>query len=186
MTSDTNRKILKIKILSDIRFISLFISFILSGAVYAQLNEYDVKAMFIKKMLIFIDYPNEVRNKTTYMLGIIGENPFETQFEKLSANNKKGEKGIEVKTISNLNEIDSCDLLFIARSEKKRLSQILSRTKGKPILTMGDSEGFAAKGVHVNFYIENKKLHFEINHEAVKETGIYMSYHLLNHAKIIK
>jgi hypothetical protein len=62
---------------------------------------------------------------------------------------------------------------------------ILSCTGNKPILTVSDTKGFAEKGVLINFYMMGDKIKFEINEKAVHESGLVMSYRLLNLARIV-
>jgi hypothetical protein len=76
-------------------------------------------------------------------------------------------------------------MLFIASSAAEILSEILSNTRDKPILTVSDTNGFAAKGVLINFFLAGDKIKFEINEKAVHESGLVMSYRLLNLARIV-
>ncbi|OQY59592.1 MAG: hypothetical protein B6245_05805 [Desulfobacteraceae bacterium 4572_88] len=71
--------------------------------------------------------------------------------------------------------ISDCHLVFISESEEKRLSEILANTKNRPVLTVGDTKGFAEKGVIVNFYLDEKKVRFEINESAARAAGLSIS-----------
>jgi len=81
---------------------------------------------------------------------------------------------------------DQKDLLFISKSKEKELSKIHSLTKDKPILTISDANGFAEHGVHINLYLAENKIRFEINETAVRESNFSVSYRLLKEAKIVK
>ena len=82
-------------------------------------------------------------------------------------------------------EIPECHILFISGSYKERLKEILACTRNRPILTVGDTEGFAEEGVLINFYLVGSKIKFEINEKAVQESGLVMSYRLLSLARIV-
>jgi len=80
----------------------------------------------------------------------------------------------------------SCHLLFISASQRRDLAQLLSFTEDKPILTVGDSKGFAEKGVLINFHMDKHMLRFTINESAVRKSGLIMDYRLLQFATIVK
>ena len=92
---------------------------------------------------------------------------------------------MKVRYITAVDEIGKTNILFISNSENKNLKNILEYTNNKPILTIGESKGFAEKGVLINFYLSENKVRFEINESAVRETGLYMSFRLLSLAKIV-
>ena len=76
-------------------------------------------------------------------------------------------------------------MLFIGSSEKDRLERLVQAVGGLGILTIGDTEGFARQGVMVNFYMENKKVRFEINPKAAGRAGLKISSNLLRIARIV-
>ena len=155
---------------------------------FAQTSEYTIKAAFLERFTRFIEWPEESAISDTtesFVLGIIGENPFGSILEQLYATQKIKNKAVEIHSISNLDEISGCHLLFISKSKEKELSKILSLTKDKPILTISDANGFAENGVLINLYLAENKVRFEINETAVKTSGLKISYLLLNAAKIV-
>lgn len=155
---------------------------------FAQTGEYTIKAAFLERFTRFIEWPEESAVSDTtesFVLGVIGENPFGSILEQLYATQKMKNKEVEIHSLSNLDEISGCHLLFISKSKEKELSKILSLTKDKPILTISDINGFADKGVLINLYLTEDKIRFEINETAIRDSGLSISYLLLNAAKII-
>ena len=65
------------------------------------------------------------------------------------------------------------------------LQSILNKVNKKNILTIGQSEGFCEKGVHINFYLDASKLKFQINEKAVRNSNLKISHLLLQNATII-
>lgn len=76
-------------------------------------------------------------------------------------------------------------MLFISGSEEENLARIVKTINGALVLTIGDSEGFAKKGVMINFYMENKRVRFEINPKAAMHAGLRISSKLLRIARIV-
>ncbi len=73
--------------------------------------------------------------------------------------------------------------MFVSSSETERLRSVLKKVKGS--LTVSDIDGFAQLGGAIGFYVENNKLRFEINLQALHETKAQVSSKLLRLAKII-
>ena len=158
-----------------------------------NVEEYIFKRAFIYKVSVrFIEWPNgsNATNKNTpFIIAIIGEDPFEGKLNELENNKnlKINEKPIKVKNIHTFKEIETCDLLFISSSEKYDISKIIKETHGKPILTIGDTKGYAEKGVMIQMFIRGAYVRFNINKKEADACGIKISSYLLGKAeKVIK
>jgi hypothetical protein len=77
-------------------------------------------------------------------------------------------------------------VVFIDRGEEGRLSAILAKTQGKPILTVSYLESSTRKGVMVNFFLEGNRIRFEVNPTRIKDAGLIISSHLLSIAKVME
>ncbi len=121
----------------------------------------------------------------SFVIRVLGKNPFGSLLEKIYSRRKIKNKTVRLLEKEASESISDCHLMFISESEEKRLSEILAHTKDRPVLTVGDTKGFAEKGVIVNFYLDEKKVRFEINENAARAAGLSISYKLLRLAKII-
>jgi len=171
--------------------IAVFLLWWLFLSVFATDKEYMVKAIYLGKFAQFIQWPEKSEMTDTsksFVLGVIGENPFGSILEKVysTGERKIKNKKVKIKYIRFWVEIPGCHLLFISKSVEKNLPKILSITKDKPILTIGETQGFAQKGVHINFYISGEKIRFEINPFAMREASLSVDSLLLEIARIIK
>ncbi|MCP4150214.1 MAG: YfiR family protein [bacterium] len=159
-------------------------------------NEYQHKTVLMGAFPKFTEWPQEVETEfadksTPFVIGVIGKNPFIKKKKKedwLSAgyrNQKIRDKKVEVRTDLTLDDIPGCHMLFISKSEKKKLKEIIAIAKENNVLTFADSPGFAKKGVHVNFYISGAKPKFELNQTTIRESGFIVSIRVLKIAKIV-
>lgn len=168
-----------------IPFIIIIVSPFISSA---QSSEYMVKAAFLEKFTRFIEWPesSNMDNKTQpFVISIIGKNPFGSILTNLYSTQKINGRKVTIRNIHSIDKIEGTHILFIAKSEQKNLAKILDFAKNKPILTTGETKGYATNGVLINFYISNKKVRFEINETAVRNSGLYMNFRLLSLAKIV-
>jgi len=150
-------------------------------------GEYLVKAAFLYNFAKFVEWPNEAfsRPDDPIVLYILGDDPFDAAIETISGKVIRGRE-LKVKVISNIEKIDKCHILFICRSEKDHLKQLLDIMKKAGTLTVADINGFADKGGIVNFIKSGNKVKFEINLDAAKDAGLNISSKLLKLAKIVR
>jgi len=180
----------KMKLLYRLReyLMILCIGFLIPMSSVAQQSEYTIKAVFLEHFTRFIEWPessNIADTSSPFFIAIIGENPFGSILDQIYTEQKIRNKKVEILYITTPDEITDCHILFISSSNKEILTEILSRTRNKPILTVSDTNGFAENGVLINFFLTGDKIKFEINEKAAHESGLVMSYKLLNLARIV-
>ena len=164
----------------------IFNIIVISGL--GQEAEYQIKAIFLEQFTRFIEWPVSSSLSDTsrsFIVAVIGENPFDSILEQTYARQKIKHKKVEIRYLSSPDEIKDIHLLFISGSCKTILPEIINQTKDEPILTVSDTEGFAENNVLINFYLAGEKIKFEINEKAVHESGLSISYILLNLSKIV-
>jgi hypothetical protein len=149
--------------------------------------EYQVKAEFMERFTRFIDWPEASfpAPDAPFVFCTVGEASFEGYLERLAAEHKVKGRPIVVRRISSSAQAEGCHLLFIAQSEQEHLKEILPQVAGKPILTVGDTSGFASAGVMINFYVERDFVRFEINMSAARKAGLKFSSKLLKLGRIV-
>ena len=170
------------------RTMFLIICLVGNGIIHAQVDEYLMKVGFIERFTRFVEWPQGINtpdSTTPFVISVFGENPFNDKLDQFFETTEIKNRKVEIRYISELEEIQDSRVLFITNSKQKQLSEILILTEDKPVLTVSDTEGFGKKGVRINFYIEQNKIRFEINKEAIQKGGLQISYLLLNIAKII-
>jgi hypothetical protein len=152
----------------------------------AQVPEYRLKAEFLERFTRFIEWPEKaVPPSAPFTICLYGANPFEDALDDLAAHRKIKERDVKVRVVKSLPEADACQVLFIPAAQKESLERILLATVGKPVLTVGDTEGFAERGVLVNFYLQESNVRFEVNDAAARRAGLEISSRLLKLARVV-
>lgn len=146
-------------------------------------TEYEVKAAFIYNFAKFVEWPSNP-SQSSVAVCVFGKDPFGSAFVPIE-DKRVGDKKIIIKRNVSFQNLEDCNILFISNSEKERLPQILEALGGLPVLTIGDTTGFALHGVMINFYMEDKTVRFEINQEAAEHAGLKISSKLLKIARIV-
>ena len=156
-------------------------------------QEYKVKAAFLYNFIKFVEWPKEkVADGNSITIGIIGNNPFGKAFEPLKGKEIKDKKVIVKQFKGNeeskhpeerLTAYRKCHVLFVCRSEKKHLDQIIKSVKDHSVLMVGDMEDFLESGGIINFLMEDEKVCFEIHNTAAKRAKLDIRSKLLRLAK---
>ena len=172
------------------KLISSIIASLLLGNIFISKpqGEYTVKAVLIEKISSFVTWPQStgIENQNSpFIIGVYGDSNFLDVLRDIYSDKEILGKRVQIRKINNHSQIDGCEILFISKLPSQELKRLLVFLKGKPILMVSDTEGYAALGVHLNFYLENNKVRFEINEKSVKESGLYMNHLLLSLAKIV-
>lgn len=151
-------------------------------------KEYQIKAAFLFNFVQFVEWPPTAFTNTAapFRIGILGDNPFGQSLEDIVRNETIRNRPLVIKYSRRVEDMDDCQIIFISKSEKGRLAEVLSRLNSREKLTVSEIEGFARRGGMINFYLEGNKVRFEINPEAAQREGLKMSSQLLSLGKIIK
>jgi hypothetical protein len=160
-------------------------------AISAPAQEIDrvfvIQAAFINQFTQLTEWPANAITGDVFVIGIIGKSDMQQALEALARDNVKMKgKRINIRVIEQLSEVDGCQLLFIAGSEKSRLSDILNAVKNKPILTIGDTKGFAKNGVMINLGNRGETVQFMVNPRSATDAGLRFSENLLKLAEIVE
>lgn len=158
---------------------------LLLGSIQAQVPENEYKAAFIERFTRFVEWPTDF-DDDTFNIIVIGETPIKTSLDELFENTNIKNLEVEIKYTDEIQDIKDANLVYISASEKRRLNEILSVTNNSPILTISGTEGFGTKGVHINMYIEDNYIRYEINEESIKNSNLNVSSLLLSSAKIVE
>lgn len=147
-----------------------------------------VEAGFIAKFPLFVTWPDPSWKNpgASFAVGVLGETPVFTHLRQIADHTTVDGSPLLIRQVHTLDEIDGCQLLYIAASEAERLDEILEYCREKPVLTVGSSEGFARRGVHINFYLADDFVRFEINQQACESAKLSLSFRLRDVARIVE
>lgn len=154
------------------------------SAAAASAGEYEIKAAFIYNFTKFVRWP-EPDDARPVILGIIGEDPFGGAIDRAVTGKHVGARRIHVVRVAKPGEAARCDILFVSASEERNLKAILQGLGTAPVLTIGDTDGFAERGGMINLVTEGNRVRFEINLEAMERAGLKASSQLLRLATIV-
>ncbi len=175
--------------MKKIRFLFSIIIFALPILILAGENKVSLedktKAVFIYNFIKYIEWSDDDTSQP-FHIAIIGDADIQAPLKEIEKKKAVRGRKIRITTITTVEEIPTCHILFVSHSESKKLQKIREAVRGKNILTIGDTEGFAKKGVAINFVIVDEKIRFRINSSVLDDLKLQVSSQLLKLALFVK
>ena len=137
----------------------------------------------------YIRWPNEndsLGKDRPFQIGVLGISRFQSYLDETCRGRMLRGSPVQVKYAQRLQDLVGCQLLFICDSEAYRLVEVLRVFSGKPVVTIGDTPGFAIQGTMVNFFLDQKQIRMEVNLPVVKSSGLEISPQVLKFSKIVQ
>ncbi len=150
---------------------------------------YVIKAGFIYNFTRFIKWPpteNPFEGNGKFNICVTGDNPFGSILHRLEEKHRLKEHPLKIKLDVSHADFQGCHILFVSFSERFNVEQIVEQTKDFPILTVGDTEGFAERGIDINLLVVENKVKFQISKQCLDAKGFKVSSELLDLATIVR
>ncbi len=151
-------------------------------SVSAEVPEYRLKAAYLYNFASFTQWPVEHGD---FQLCVFGSNPFGSYLEQI-AKKQLRQRTIQTRIIKTVKEIEGCDLVFVTPLAGDRISQVLKRVEGLPVLTVADSAGAFEAGVMINLQTESDKVQFDVNLAVARQSHLRVSSKLLRLARRVE
>jgi hypothetical protein len=150
-------------------------------------SEYAVKAAFLLNFTRFVEWPATAfdRSDSPLVIGILGDNPFGSLLDDVVRDERVRDRHLQVRCSIKAEDLKGCQLVFVCRSERGHLDQVIDDLGHGAILTVSDIDGFADHGGVIRLYLSGKKIRFEINQSTAKQHELKLSAQLLSLGKII-
>jgi hypothetical protein len=144
-------------------------------------DEYQVKAAFLFHFAQLIDWPAESLDAgdRSIKLCILDDESHRQELQSTIEGKSIGARAFHVRLLSQPQEIQGCNILFLSRDEVKRQSAILKSLRGLPVLTVGETSNFLADGGMIRFHLEEGRIRFDINLAATESSHLKISSRLL-------
>lgn len=157
-------------------------------------SEYLIKAGFIYNFANLVQWPSTsfAQPDSPIVIVILGEDHFGTTLDRALEGKKVNARPFIIKRARSVSELQrtlgpqkECQILYVSSSEMPHLGEAIQVLKGAPVLTIGETPGFARSGGIINLILEDNKVRFEVNVQAAKDADLNISSRLLALARII-
>jgi hypothetical protein len=159
-----------------------------SGAAQTvQASASEVQAVFLFNFAQFVDWPAEAfsDSRAPLVIGILGKDPFGDFLDETVRGETVRGRSFRVDRYRRVEEVRECHILFISRSETKRVDSILAALKDKPILTVSNDDDLERGGGIIRFILDKSKIRLSVDLEAAQAARLTFSSKLLRSAQIV-
>ncbi len=152
-----------------------------------------VKAAYLYNFAKFIGWPSDAfeDEETPFVIGVLGDDPFGRSLDTTVKAKKIGRRPVAIQRLrwsrqADRAKLEDCHVLYISDSERHRLGEIFAMLEDHPVLLVADTPDFASGGGMIGFVLEEQRIIFEINREALEQAELRASAKLLKLAKIVR
>jgi hypothetical protein len=153
-------------------------------------SEESVKAAILFNLIRFVEWPDSAvpDPSSPRIVAIFGQDALQERMVEMVASAGLSSR-VSVLEVSELNQLEACrdgiQVLYVARSAHKLIPQILDLLQARPVLTVGDDEGFVMQAGMINFMRQNDRIRFDINLDQAEKSRLKMSSRLFGLARVI-
>ena len=144
-------------------------------------TEEHLKAVFLFNFASFVEWPESAMPPAgePFSICTLGEQPFGTALEEACRGEKVFGRDLSPRVVQSAAELASCQVAFIGRDHDAAIADVLSSLKHRGVLTVGESDRFAAAGGMIRFRVVQSRVRFEIDSQAAEAAGLRVSSHLM-------
>ncbi len=150
-------------------------------------SEYAVKTAIVYKLTKFVNWPKSAFSSPQSSLNICVDQsgPFYEPMQSLQGRTVHGHN-LEIVGLSGPGTpATNCHVLIISEVDKNPAVASIASAASQPVLTIGDTDGFADQGGMVGLELEQSRIVFAINVGASQQAGLDISVQLLQLARIV-
>lgn len=175
---------------SELRIIlfGVIMVFFSNAPLLAQYNKDVIKAAYIERITRFVDWPSKDSQVAgdQFVIGVYDEDEFFYALKEVFKEKTIKELRVKVISVKTPKQISACNICYISESARPHLNEFIDNANASSVLLISETTGFCQTGVHINFYVEEEKLKFELNEVSMASAGFKVSYLLKQNIRIIR
>jgi len=144
-------------------------------------QQYKNKATFLAAFPSFVEWPESAfpSTESPFVICVRGDFSFGTSLAELARGKSPHGRRVEVRWVHKDQDLRSCQIAFISRSELKRYAKLLQALEGAWVLTVGETDDFLMAGGAISLSSGPEALQFEVNLAATEAAHLKISSRLL-------
>lgn len=120
-------------------------------------NPNKVKAGFLRNFAHYVSWPASsfANGSSPWHVCVLGSDPFGQVLEKTFTGRTEQGRTFEIFRSEKLENLPSCQIMFIAYNDAARRRAALAELKNRPVLTVGDAPDFLQEGGIIRFQVRD-------------------------------
>jgi hypothetical protein len=150
--------------------------------------EYAVKATYLAKFGLFIEWPKSVLDsaQSPIVLCVQGKDPFGETLNKAVEGQRINAHPLVMRRLNVVSPDSGCAILYTGGSEDQPVDAALAAVSGTGVLTVTDTDRASQGSGIINFVVENNRVRFTVDERAAAQNGVTISSHLLGLALSVR
>jgi len=146
----------------------------------------EVKAALLINFVKFTEWPAQAANTGPRVLCVVGDDRVAAALT-YAVRGQSGEgRSLTAARIRPDADARGCHLLFVSDGALRTSRGVLDSVRTLPILTVSDASRFAQSAGMIELYVENNRMKFAVNVQAVERSNLRISSRLLSWATIVR
>ena len=143
--------------------------------------EYRSKANFLANLPGFVEWPKgtPLPAQTPFSVCVLGNFDFGLSLAEVARGVTTHGRRIEIRWLKKNQDLRTCQILYVSRSETKRYPKILEMAQGSDILTIGETPDFLDAGGAIVITFEPEGLRFDVNLSVTNAAHLKINSSLL-------
>ena len=145
-----------------------------TDVIHAEQSE--VEAAFLYNFALFTEWPSLPAKE--FRICVLGSDSVVVALEPVKKRQIK-ELPVNVISISSATQAQSCQVLFVGRSEHASIGKLAKQIGNAPILVVSQENGYDPKNVIIALVAQHGRITFKINRTAAQANSLTVSSKLL-------
>lgn len=152
-----------------------------------QASENRVKAAFVYKFGDYIEWPPEAFDAadSPLVIGVVGADALADELTRIAEGRTISGRRVAVKKLHYGDPLSGLHVVFIGRSDTRRVTEALEASKGRPALTITETADGLKLGSVINFVVVANKVRFDVALPPAEASRLKISSRLLAVARTV-
>ena len=150
-----------------------------------RVDENEVKAAVIYNLLLFVHWPPQASPPATFRFCVLGDGALTTALRRHDRKSVGGQT-LEIHRAGTApEEFDRCVAVMVEEGSPGSLMRLGVMARNRPLLVIAEGQGAVERGAMIGLHTDGGRVTFDINHGAMKRSGLAPSSKILRLARTV-
>lgn len=156
----------------------IFTAVFISSFLFVHSQNYKMQALLTYNFTKYLTWPEE-EEEDVFKIGVFRSPDFFSEIKIIALNYKVSGKDIEVLEFNNIEDIEKCNILYVARNANSEIINIVPKIEEYSTIIITSEANGAADEIGINLIILDSNQQFEVYPENIEKKNIIIDPKLL-------
>jgi hypothetical protein len=146
--------------------------------------EDELKSAIILTFLRYSEWPGRAGPDLPLTVGVLGRPGLVPVLRRTLEGKPVNNRTVRVIELKSLSDPQCCQVVYLATDKAAEIQQALNSARSSRILTIGEADRFLEYGGAVNLMVVDGHMAFEVNLNALEQSGVSISSKLLRYGQV--